>query len=107
MNRKLIIGITIAGMLTLVGIWFFVAPSTTKAGYLSLKAGMTKNEIRAILGNPYDSIGGVDRHIGYEGCAMLFFDIDKGTLAWREWEELPYRNRFPRSIFQPIQWPID
>ena len=108
-RRLILTGAALVGLVTAaLTVWTVLAPSpVTKANYSRLKAGMTKDEIHAILGAPYDSHGTDERYIGYEGCVILFFDVERETLVWRQWEESPRRLQFPEKILRSIQWPIN
>jgi hypothetical protein len=82
-------------------------PLVTKARCYSMPHGVLKSKVHEVLGSPYDSWPMQERFIGYDGCATIFFDAN-GNLAGRNWDELPYRRRFPESILRgPIQWPVD
>lgn len=97
--------ITVLACVYLATVVFPYSP-VTKAKCFTIPHGTSKREVRLLLGTPYDSRLGQDRYIGYDGCAILFFDAD-GRLVGRNWENLPYRTRFPENLTHPIQWPID
>jgi hypothetical protein len=109
-NKRLIVVVGCFALVVIVLACVFVAVSgqdVSKNTYKQLKAGMSKTEVRATFrGQPFDVHANVERWIGYDGCARLIYD-DKGKLVWRDWQIRPYRNRFPESILQPINWPID
>lgn len=92
--------------------WLFVREelshlAVTKTNYRRVQWRMTKSEVHTILGGaPYRSNGREDLWIGYHGSIVITFDENE-LVAWRAWDKLPYRNRFPQSILQSIQWPID
>jgi hypothetical protein len=110
MRKKLGLFVLTIALLVLTGIVvspFFLRQDVTKNTCNLLKAGMTRDEVRAVFGGrPYDTSDNEERWIGYEGCARLIYD-DNGHLVWREWDNMPRRNRFPESIGWPVRWPID
>jgi hypothetical protein len=102
-------GWLVAGAVALfLAVIVFWPDTITKTSASRLQHGMTKNEVQAILGAPYRSVGphGDEWWIGYEGCLIVHYD-EHGKLAWRNWEDLPRRTRFPESFLHPILWPID
>jgi hypothetical protein len=79
----------------------------TKESCYSMPHGISRSKVHETLGRPYDSWATQERFIGYDGCATIFFD-EKGCLAGRNWDVLPYRRHFPDSILHgQIQWPMD
>ncbi len=96
-------------LLCAFGAWLFLASSRTivsKLNYSQVIRGMSKKEVHAIYGEPYDNFNGGERFVGYDGSATVNFD-HTDHVNFKDWDEFPHRTHFPENIFHPLQWPND